>query len=168
MPRDPEDPLRLSSESTVDDVLNSPFANLSLGRGGDEGDAPAELTLPAEVPKRLSTLFPGDHLEGSVSYGVVPWIRLRAPDGEIKLYLLHQVSLSATLYTFKIDPLRGKIEPGETPEQAASREALEESCYLLDFPSSTTLMRFYTEDGKGGKVQSLATRIQEGCVTVYY
>jgi hypothetical protein len=43
--------------------------------------------------------------------------------------MLHQVSLSAALFTFKVDPFRGHADVGETPGQAASRECLEVLIY---------------------------------------
>lgn len=57
----------------------------------------------------------------------MPWFRV----GPLWLVLL-QTSYSASLFNWKLDPLRGSQEKGETPWQAAAREAYEESRYVLD------------------------------------
>ena len=56
------------------------------------------------------------------SYGIMPWVLV---DGE--WYFLVQMGYSSELYNFKVDPLRGKKEPGETDWETAVRECHEES-----------------------------------------
>jgi NADH pyrophosphatase NudC (nudix superfamily) len=56
---------------------------------------------------------------------VVPWANVNGD-----WYFLMQAGYSSKMYDFKVDPLRGQKEPGETCWQTAVRECNEESGIL--------------------------------------
>lgn len=63
-------------------------------------------------------------------YGVVFWTQAN----DNRWYFLVQLSYSATMHDYKLDPLRGQSNPGETPYQTARRKMYEESHYSLLLP----------------------------------
>eukprot|EP00762_Andalucia_godoyi_P001986 ANDGO_02544.mRNA.1 hypothetical protein PTSG_09773 len=63
----------------------------------------------------------------SPSYGIYPLLKV-----DNQWHVILQVSFSASLKTFKVDPFRGKQEASEAMQQTASRETKEESCMLLN------------------------------------
>ena len=65
------------------------------------------------------------------SYGIVAWYEI---DGG--RHMLQQLSYSTKKHGIKIDPLRGKWKPGESPWSTACRVAREESAELLRFDPS--------------------------------
>lgn len=72
------------------------------------------------------------------SYGIVPWVKVNH-----QWFFLTQYGYSAAQYDSKIDPLRGRQEPNETPWQCAARECKEESglspceLHLLQYKATT-------------------------------
>jgi hypothetical protein len=56
------------------------------------------------------------------NYGIIPWLH-----HDNQWYFLTQFGYSTMNFDFKVDPMRGKPETGETPSATAVREAKEES-----------------------------------------
>ena len=76
---------------------------------------------------------------------------MRVPDGR---YILQQRSLKARWYPGKWDVTGGGVAAGETPAQAAAREAYEELGVRVDPAALKHVLRYITdwEDGSGGLI----------------
>ena len=129
---------QLDSTSTSYECLPGPTSRLlqqeegAFG-GGDEGPlskcAP-RMSRPASAASSAPTVRDSDRAKNTargpswpkISYGIVPWVRVND-----KWFFLTQYGYSAAKCDSKIDPLRGRQKPNETPWKCAARECKEES-----------------------------------------
>ena len=88
-----------------------------------------DVETASQASTRVTAAPAGKKVKGSrqqkPSYGVVPWAYVNDD-----WYFLTQAGYSHETYDFKVDPLRGQKEPGETSWQTAVRECNEESGIL--------------------------------------
>lgn len=105
-----------------------------------EADKSGKKRRPRRKAKQQQQVEPalkgGQKKRVNDSYGVVLWVAgseaaqqgRPSPDW----WFVLQESISRGVGDLKLDPLRGKLEDGESPAQAAARETFEESMACLD------------------------------------
>lgn len=112
---------------------------------GRSGRPPSSSSEASEQPARRKAKAPALAPE-RVSYGTMVWIAdRRFPQPSPHWWLLLQQSVSAKRGDVKVDPLRGKQGPGETPQDTAARETWEESLTAL-FLEPRSLGRLFGPD----------------------